>query len=489
VIWHKGTEIDFSIKCPVQCRERKCLAMKTGKEIKHQGFQLLNPTERMINQKKAELKARFGKGNFDVLIHELQVNQVELELQNAELKRAKREAEQLKNKFEGLFDFSPAGYITFDHEGYIQEANYSACRMLGFSKSFLLQKMFHVFVVNEMWETFNRFFINTLCEDEKQSCQLKLKHKDGVFLYAQLEGIRVEDEENGLPQCRVAIIDITERKIAEESLMKTTEELLFYKKKLEEKSMEMASLYIKLARSEKELRNENIIKSKVISAISEELSKPVKAINEISMKINQGENIAHSADSLSQLQEEAQKISAVIEKLSEAPIRPDGRLRIAPAEIDLHLVVDEIFGLLKINADHKQVKFRPVVNKKTKVIADKMMLSAVIKHLMTNAITISPIGGEINFSAQEKQQFVEINISKADSRDKKINLNSLLKGVKGKYEKGQPLELLLCQEMIEAQGGRACFGHNDTGNYTFFIPKPKSKNKNQMPKTTSRDAA
>ncbi|MBA3901660.1 MAG: hypothetical protein H0X62_15900, partial [Bacteroidetes bacterium] len=73
--------------------------METGKEKVGKPSQLLNPTERLIREKKAALKVKFGKGNIEKLIHELQVYQIELELQNEELKRTKKEADIIKVKY------------------------------------------------------------------------------------------------------------------------------------------------------------------------------------------------------------------------------------------------------------------------------------------------------------------------------------------------------------------------------------------------------
>ena len=57
------------------------------------------------------------------LVHELQVHQIELEMQNEELKRAKLETEEALTKYSDLYDFAPIGLFTFDTQGLIQEVN------------------------------------------------------------------------------------------------------------------------------------------------------------------------------------------------------------------------------------------------------------------------------------------------------------------------------------------------------------------------------
>ena len=129
--------------------------------------QLSNPTERLINKKKAEMMEKISRGNIDILLHELHTYQVELEIQNEELKKAKKEIEISRNKYADLYDFAPNGYFTFDGEGFIQEVNLSGSKMLGVSRDFLVNKMFHIYVVPECWDIFNEFYKRVISEDIK----------------------------------------------------------------------------------------------------------------------------------------------------------------------------------------------------------------------------------------------------------------------------------------------------------------------------------
>ena len=80
------------------------------------------------------------------LVHELQVHQIELEMQNEELQRAQAAAEEASEKYCDLFDFAPVGYFLWDHEGRILEVNLAGAALLGLDRSAVVQKRFGQFV-------------------------------------------------------------------------------------------------------------------------------------------------------------------------------------------------------------------------------------------------------------------------------------------------------------------------------------------------------
>jgi PAS domain S-box-containing protein len=153
------------------------------------------------------------------LLHELEVHQIELEMQNEELMLAKEKAENATklyaDLFDEIFDFSPAGYFNLDQEGKIIMLNISGSMLLGQERFVLLNSNFSQFVSSDTLIPFNEFFQNIFKTNLKQTCEVRLTSIKNISIFVHLEGIISEDKQ----KCLIAAIDITERKRAQAELI------------------------------------------------------------------------------------------------------------------------------------------------------------------------------------------------------------------------------------------------------------------------------
>ncbi|MCI4442125.1 MAG: PAS domain S-box protein, partial [Lentimicrobium sp.] len=145
------------------------------------------------------------------LIHELDVHQVELEMQNEELLTAKIKAETDAEKYTNLYDFAPSGYFTLSKEGEIMELNFRGATLLGKERSFLLNKRFEIFVSDKTRPKFNLFLEEIFNSKTKQTCEINLAIVPNNPTYVYLSGIVNDDDE----QCLVTMLDISQIKKAE----------------------------------------------------------------------------------------------------------------------------------------------------------------------------------------------------------------------------------------------------------------------------------
>ena len=155
------------------------------------------------------------------LVHELQVHQIELELQNEELVAARSEIQAGLERYADLYDFAPVGYFTLDDEGMIGQANITGANLLGVPRSLLVRHRLGQFVAPEESGRWDQHLVGVLRSAEKQTCELTFKREDNSTFYARLESIRLDrpgqecrDGGNG-PVIRVAMSDVTERRRAE----------------------------------------------------------------------------------------------------------------------------------------------------------------------------------------------------------------------------------------------------------------------------------
>ncbi|MDD2529484.1 MAG: PAS domain S-box protein [Lentimicrobiaceae bacterium] len=139
------------------------------------------------------------------LLHELQVHQIELELQNDALRQANTAAELALKKYTLLFDLAPIGYFTLDSGGAILELNFTGARMLGERRFSLINSNFKLFVSDESRQVFNEFFKRVNSSNAKESCEVMLGHNNKTLCAVYMEGVITEDDQN----CLLSVVDIS----------------------------------------------------------------------------------------------------------------------------------------------------------------------------------------------------------------------------------------------------------------------------------------
>jgi PAS domain S-box-containing protein len=184
-------------------------------------------------RKRAEKKLKSQKGikneilgsNARELIHELEVHQIELEMQNEELRRTQLELEKSRNKYYDLYDFAPVGYFLLDQKGRILEVNLKGSDLLGLERGSLIKKRFTQFIVPAFQDSFYLFQKKVFKTKAIQTLELQLKNKDRTTFTSQLEGIATQDGEGNFTHTRIVVIDITQKKQAQDDLVKKSYDL------------------------------------------------------------------------------------------------------------------------------------------------------------------------------------------------------------------------------------------------------------------------
>lgn len=146
------------------------------------------------------------------LLHELRVHQIELEMQNDELRRLQAALEESRDRYEDLYEFAPVGYLTLTREGIIAEANLTAAALLGVDRKLLLDRRFASFVSPEDCDRWHLHWQSVLQHDCPH-CDLALKRGDGSVFHVQMNCKKTNiDNESSV---RVALTDISELKQAD----------------------------------------------------------------------------------------------------------------------------------------------------------------------------------------------------------------------------------------------------------------------------------
>jgi PAS domain S-box-containing protein len=149
------------------------------------------------------------------LVHELQVHQIELEMQNEELRQTQLELQQARDRYADLYDFAPVGFLTLNPQGQILEANLPACQLLGVERKALLRQEFEKFVMATDQQILRQHLHQVEQQHNKEiSDVIRLKHNATPYV-VRLESLY---EEVGLPNLdsrfRIALLDLTEQEKA-----------------------------------------------------------------------------------------------------------------------------------------------------------------------------------------------------------------------------------------------------------------------------------
>ncbi|AMV73749.1 sigma-54-dependent transcriptional response regulator [Desulfuromonas sp. DDH964] len=199
--------------------------MTKGDNQQKEKRQLRNQAEARLRAGEPELPPQRTESESQRLVHELAVHQVELEMQNEELQRARQELELSRNNYAELFDFAPVSYFTFDPDGLICEVNLAASRLLAVERGRLCQTPFARFIGdNEGREVFPLHLQAVRRQQATLRCEIKLRCGDGREIFAQLQSVAVASEtrENSV---LTAAIDVTVRRQLEAKLQQAHDRL------------------------------------------------------------------------------------------------------------------------------------------------------------------------------------------------------------------------------------------------------------------------
>jgi PAS domain S-box-containing protein len=155
------------------------------------------------------------------LVHELQVHQIELDMQNKELRRVQAELEAARDRYVDLYDFSLAGHLTLDMHGKIAEANLRAGTLLGLNRKELIGQPLARFITRDDQNTFHRHCQDALKTGTRQICEVQVREETGASRWIYFESLALQDGPGRTTHWRTALLDITARKRVEEALRRS----------------------------------------------------------------------------------------------------------------------------------------------------------------------------------------------------------------------------------------------------------------------------
>ena len=315
-----------------------------------------------------------------MLIQELEVHQIEMEMQYEELMRARSITQGVSKKYTELYDFSPAGYFTLSKIGKIIELNRSGSNILGKEIPRLKNSRFGFFVSDDTKSIFNQFLAKVFKSKTKETCEVALSKNANALIYIYMSGIATENGE----QCLVAVIDITQRKKAEQDLIKA-------KEKAEENDR---------------------LKSAFLANMSHEIRTPMNGILGFTELLKKPELTGESQQKyISMIEKGGVRMLNIINDIINISKVESGQMDVSITETNVNEQIEYIYTFFKPEVKRKgmQISFHNSLPAKEAVIkSDREKIYAILTNLVKNAIMYSDSGAiEMGYNLKPVNKLVE----------------------------------------------------------------------------------
>ncbi len=320
------------------------------------------------------------------LFHDLRVHQIELEMQNEELRRTQDALEASRARYFDLYDLAPVGYLTISEHGLILESNLSAANLLGVNRNALCKERFARFIVPEEQDVYYLHCKRLFASGDPQVYELRLQRQDGVQFYSQVNAVLARDEESGASVGRITINDVTGQKRAEAALRESEERAAFKEQLYHDQKLEFVG--------------------KLAGGVAHNFNNVLMAITGyahlIQMELRGNEPISGYVQKIIESSGKAVNLTQSLLSFSR-------RQPIALAPVNMNEIIKNLEPLL-IQFLGETIECKILLSgKDLSIMADSGRIEQIVMNLVTNARDVMPQGGCLTV----RTEMVELDGSRA----------------------------------------------------------------------------
>lgn len=385
---------------------------------------------------------------------DLQVHQIELELQNRELRGAQHELEVARDRYADLYDFAPVGYLTFDHKGYIRELNLTGAAILGTERMNITGQPFTAWLVRGQSAAFFAH-LKKVAQTGRSTVVLRVRGPDGDPRTVRLESA---SEAGGLRRCRTAVTDITEaerRGLAER-----------------EREAEFAHL----------ARISTL--GAMASTIAHEITQPLTAMvgyasKALSALRREPGNLQPVADSLEKVVSVGQRVGEIVHSISDFSRKGE----VLRAPIELNTIVHDAERLCASATHDRNIDIAlDLADDLPQVAGNSVQLGQVVVNLVMNALdSIQAHGGEmrrVTVRTVRAGDKVQLSVTDTGGGITPEIVERMFKPFFSTKQHGHGIGLALCRTIIQSHGGHIWATPNDGGaTVAFDLPVSREEHR------------
>jgi PAS domain S-box-containing protein len=374
------------------------------------------------------------------LLHDLQVHQIELELQNEELRHAQVQLDAERARYFDLYDLAPVGYCTLTEQGLLLEANLTAAALLGVARRELVKRPLSRFIFKQDQDIYYLHRKKLFETGQVQSCELRLVRPDGAAFWVSLTATVALDA-NGVALQRVMLGDISDRKLLDQALQDKNLEL--------ESARQMAD-------------KANRAKSDFLSNMSHELRSPLNAILGFAQLIESSSPPPTPTQKVrvDHILQAGWYLLELINEILDLALIESGKLSLSLEPLSLDELLIECEALSEPQAQQQGIGISfPRFDSPCFVSADRTRLKQIIFNLISNAIKYNRPGGTVEVTCDASaDRRVRINVRDNGEGLSEQKLAQLFQpfnrlGKETTAVQGTGIGLVVCKRLVELMGG------------------------------------
>jgi PAS domain S-box-containing protein len=374
------------------------------------------------------------------LLHDLQVHQIELELQNEELRHAQVQLDAERARYFDLYDLAPVGYCTLTEKGLLLEANLTAATLLGVARSELVNRPLSRFIFKQDQDIYYLHRKQLFETGQVQSCELRLVRPDGAAFWVSLMATVALDAK-GVALQRVMLGDISDRKLLDQAL--------------QDKNLELDS-----ARQMADKANR--AKSDFLSNMSHELRSPLNAILGFAqlMESSSPPPTPTQKVRIDHILQAGWYLLELINEILDLALIESGKLSMSLEPLSLGELMIECEALSELQAQQQGIGISfPQFDNPCFVSADRTRLKQIVFNLISNAIKYNRPGGTVEVTCDAStDNRVRINVRDSGEGLSEQKLAQLFQpfnrlGREATAVQGTGIGLVVCKRLVELMGG------------------------------------